>query len=293
MMPRECERLEASARARRPADARSPGSTADVALEHMRIDKKVQAGRMRLVLLRAIGEAFVTADYPGRGAATRRSRRTSRHDASASPPPSLAPYAAHDERSRGRRYPGAAARSFAPNSSATAIASSTPTRSAGWSTRRRCSSITKATSTARASPTRSKWRRSRARSRWPCNVNETLTEAISLAHDLGPHAFGHAGQDALNECMRPYGGFEHNLQSLRVVDELEERYAEFRGLNLTFEMPRRHSQALLACAMRASWASRRALHQAHASPASRRRSRTSRTRSPTTTTTSMTASAPS
>jgi dGTPase len=67
------------------------------------------------------------------------------------------------------------------------------------------------------------------------HLNEPLTEAISLAHDLGHTPFGHAGQDALNECMRPYGGFEHNLQSLRVVDELEERYAEFRGLNLTFE----------------------------------------------------------
>lgn len=66
-------------------------------------------------------------------------------------------------------------------------------------------------------------------------LNESLTEAISLAHDLGHTPFGHAGQDALNECMRPYGGFEHNLQSLRVVDELEERYAEFHGLNLTFE----------------------------------------------------------
>jgi dGTPase len=66
-------------------------------------------------------------------------------------------------------------------------------------------------------------------------LNEALTEAISLAHDLGHTPFGHAGQDALNECMRDYGGFEHNLQSLRVVDELEERYAQFHGLNLTFE----------------------------------------------------------
>ena len=66
-------------------------------------------------------------------------------------------------------------------------------------------------------------------------LNEPLTEAISLAHDLGHTPFGHAGQDALNECMRDYGGFEHNLQSLRVVDELEERYAEFPGLNLMFE----------------------------------------------------------
>jgi dGTPase len=66
-------------------------------------------------------------------------------------------------------------------------------------------------------------------------LNETLTEAICLAHDLGHTPFGHAGQDALNDCMREFGGFEHNLQSLRVVDELEERYAEFSGLNLTFE----------------------------------------------------------
>jgi len=66
-------------------------------------------------------------------------------------------------------------------------------------------------------------------------VNEDLVEAIALAHDLGHTPFGHAGQDALNDCMRPYGGFEHNLQSLRVVDELEERYAAFNGLNLCFE----------------------------------------------------------
>jgi dGTPase len=67
------------------------------------------------------------------------------------------------------------------------------------------------------------------------SVNEDLTEAIALAHDLGHTPFGHAGQDALNACMKDYGGFEHNLQSLRVVDELEERYAGFPGLNLTFE----------------------------------------------------------
>jgi dGTPase len=66
-------------------------------------------------------------------------------------------------------------------------------------------------------------------------LNEDLVEAIALAHDLGHTPFGHAGQDALNECMAPYGGFEHNLQSLRVVDELEERYPSFNGLNLSFE----------------------------------------------------------
>ena len=67
------------------------------------------------------------------------------------------------------------------------------------------------------------------------NLNEDLAEAISLAHDLGHTPFGHAGQDALNACMKEYGGFEHNLQSLRVVDVLEERYAAFDGLNLCFE----------------------------------------------------------
>ena len=66
-------------------------------------------------------------------------------------------------------------------------------------------------------------------------LNEDLVEAIALAHDLGHTPFGHTGQDALNACMKPYGGFEHNLQSLRVVDVLEQRYAVFDGLNLTFE----------------------------------------------------------
>ncbi|MEE8320581.1 MAG: deoxyguanosinetriphosphate triphosphohydrolase [Gammaproteobacteria bacterium] len=66
-------------------------------------------------------------------------------------------------------------------------------------------------------------------------LNEDLTEAICLAHDLGHTPFGHAGQDVLNKCMSDFGGFEHNLQSLRVVDLLEEKYANFPGLNLTYE----------------------------------------------------------
>lgn len=66
-------------------------------------------------------------------------------------------------------------------------------------------------------------------------LNEDLVEAISLAHDLGHTPFGHAGQDALNACMQDHGGFEHNLQSLRTVDALEQRYGAFDGLNLTFE----------------------------------------------------------
>lgn len=74
--------------------------------------------------------------------------------------------------------------------------------------------------------------RSMARS---LRINEDLVEAIALAHDLGHTPFGHAGQDALNACMADHGGFEHNLQSLRVVDELEERYPRYDGLNLCFE----------------------------------------------------------
>ena len=66
-------------------------------------------------------------------------------------------------------------------------------------------------------------------------LNEDLTEAVCLAHDLGHTPFGHAGQDGLNLCMKEFGGFEHNLQSLRVVDVLEEKYAEFTGLNLMYE----------------------------------------------------------
>ncbi|MCK2126686.1 deoxyguanosinetriphosphate triphosphohydrolase [Thauera aromatica] len=66
-------------------------------------------------------------------------------------------------------------------------------------------------------------------------LNEDLAEAVALAHDLGHTPFGHAGQEALNACMKEYGGFEHNLQSLRTVDLLEDRYAAFDGLNLMFE----------------------------------------------------------
>lgn len=89
-------------------------------------------------------------------------------------------------------------------------------------------------------------------------LNEDLVETIALAHDLGHTPFGHAGQDALDDCLRDAdpesGGFEHNLQSLRVVDALEERYPDFNGLNLTFETREgilkhcslRHAKALIA-----------------------------------------------
>jgi dGTPase len=85
-------------------------------------------------------------------------------------------------------------------------------------------------------------------------LNEDLVEGIALAHDLGHTPFGHAGQDALHTCMAAHGGFEHNLQSLRVVDALEIRYPAFDGLNLSFETregilkhcSRRNAERLLA-----------------------------------------------
>ncbi len=67
------------------------------------------------------------------------------------------------------------------------------------------------------------------------NINEELTETLSLAHDLGHTPFGHAGEDALNECMEPYGGFDHNLQTLRIIMFIENKYMNFKGLNLTVE----------------------------------------------------------
>ena len=67
------------------------------------------------------------------------------------------------------------------------------------------------------------------------DLNEDLGEGLALAHDLGHPPFGHAGEFALDDCMKPYGGFDHNAQSLKTVTKLEERYAEFDGLNLTWE----------------------------------------------------------
>ncbi len=67
-------------------------------------------------------------------------------------------------------------------------------------------------------------------------LNEDLTEAVTLSHDLGHTPFGHAGEDAMNALMAEHGGFEHNLQSLRIVDHIERRYPGFRGLNLSFEV---------------------------------------------------------
>nr|WP_323121998.1 deoxyguanosinetriphosphate triphosphohydrolase [Burkholderia alba] len=146
----------------------------------------------------------------------------------------LAPYAAHSSQSRGRRYreaPPAARTEFQRDRDR--IVHSTAFRRLEYKTqvfvnhegdlfRTRLTHSLEVAQIAR----------SVARN---LRLNEDLVEAISLAHDLGHTPFGHAGQDALNACMRDHGGFEHNLQSLAVVDELEEHYGAFNGLNLCFE----------------------------------------------------------
>jgi dGTPase len=147
---------------------------------------------------------------------------------------SLAPYAAHDERSRGRRYPEPPPQYRSEfQRDRDRVIHSTAFRRLAYKTqvfvnhegdlyRTR---VTHSLEVAQIARTIAR----------TLELNETLTEAIALAHDLGHTPFGHAGQDALNDCMQDYGGFEHNLQSLRTVDELEEHYALFPGLNLTFE----------------------------------------------------------
>jgi len=145
----------------------------------------------------------------------------------------LAPYAARPEHSRGRRFDEDALK-VGTSSSAIGIGSCIPRLFGAWSTRLKSSSITRGSV---SHPPDAQYRgcADRAFNRTCLKLNEDLTEAIALAHDLGHTPFGHAGQDALHACMRSIGGFEHNLQSLRVVDMLETRYAAFDGLNLTFE----------------------------------------------------------
>jgi dGTPase len=150
------------------------------------------------------------------------------------PDPALAPYAARPERSRGRRFREKPPRGRSEyQRDRDRIIHSTAFRRLEYKTqvfvnhegdlfRTRLTHSLEVAQIAR----------SVARS---LRLNEDLTEAIALAHDLGHTPFGHTGQDALQACMRRHGGFEHNLQSLRVVDHLEQRYAAFDGLNLTFE----------------------------------------------------------
>ncbi|QJE03214.1 deoxyguanosinetriphosphate triphosphohydrolase [Massilia forsythiae] len=146
----------------------------------------------------------------------------------------LAPYAAHSSRSRGRRFAEAAAGTRSEfQRDRDRIVHSTAFRRLEYKTqvflnhegdlfRTRLTHSIEVAQIARTL----------ARS---LRLNEDLVESTALAHDLGHTPFGHVGQDVLNECMQDYGGFEHNLQSLRVVDHLEEHYGAFDGLNLTFE----------------------------------------------------------
>ena len=148
--------------------------------------------------------------------------------------PGLAPYAAHESASRGRRYPEPPPQARSEfQRDRDRIVHSNAFRRLAYKTqvfvnhegdlfRTR---LTHSIEVAQIS-------RGIARA---LRLNEDLAEAIALAHDLGHTPFGHAGQDALNDCMKAYGGFEHNLQSLRTVDVLEEHYAEFDGLNLMWE----------------------------------------------------------
>jgi dGTPase len=146
----------------------------------------------------------------------------------------LAPFAAHPDRSRGRRFPEPAPQGRSEfQRDRDRIVHSTAFRRLEYKTQvfvnhegdHFRTRLTHSLEVAQIA-------RSIARN---LGLNEDLVEAIALAHDLGHTPFGHAGQDALNQCMRAHGGFEHNLQSLRVVDVLEQRYAAFDGLNLTFE----------------------------------------------------------
>ena len=146
----------------------------------------------------------------------------------------LAPYASHADRSRGRRYPEPPAPTRdAFQRDRDRIVHSTAFRRLVYKTqvflnhegdlfRTRLTHSIEVAQLAR----------SIAR---PLGLNEDLVEAIALAHDLGHTPFGHAGQDTLHACMKDHGGFEHNLQSLRMVDTLEQRYPRYDGLNLSFE----------------------------------------------------------
>ncbi len=174
------------------------------------------------------------SDQPTNDSATRSSSVPPPRPTVAALEAHLAPYAAHSSLSRGRRYPeNAPAARTEFQRDRDRIVHSTAFRRLEYKTqvfvnhegdlfRTRLTHSLEVAQIAR----------SVARN---LRVNEDLVEAISLAHDLGHTPFGHAGQDELNECMREHGGFEHNLQSLAVVDELEEHYGAFDGLNLCFE----------------------------------------------------------
>ena len=225
----DCKRIEKLLE-RAGLPTRASGVDPDALLEGMRGDKKADQAGLKLILIEALGHAVVTqapAEAALRAVLAEQLAMTEARN-------ELAIYAARASTSRGRRYPEpppALRTEFQRDRDR--VIHATAFRRLVYKTqvfvnyegdlyRTRLTHSLEVAQIARTV----------ARA---LQLNEDLVEAISLAHDLGHTPFGHAGQDALNDCMRDYGGFEHNLQSLRVVDQLEDRYASFPGLNLTFE----------------------------------------------------------
>ncbi len=155
----------------------------------------------------------------------------------------------------------------ATSSSATATASSTAPRSAGSTTRRRCSSTTRATCSARGSRIRSRWRRSARSIARRCALNEDLVEAIALAHDLGHTPFGHAGQDALHECMRPTTAASSTTCRACASSTCSRSAIRLRRPEPQLRDARGHPQALLAANARAARATSRRRRRSASLPA--------------------------
>ena len=282
MRPRRSASDALVRRAGLPTEA--PKIGAERALELMRMDKKVLAGAVRLVLLERLGPGIVVSKYPQRRAGGDAERALRMSAASA-----LADYAAHEEESRGRRHaePAPPYRSEYQRDR-DRIVHSTAFRRLVYKTqvfvnhegdlyRTR---LTHSLEVAQIARTIARALR----------LNEVLSEAICLAHDLGHTPFGHAGQDALNECMREFGGFEHNLQSLARGGRARGALRGVRRAQPDLRMPRGDPEALLLQQCREARASSASASSIGSSPDSRRSSPTSPTRSPTTITTSTTVS---
>ena len=205
-----------------------PALGADRYLELMQVDKKTEAGEIKFVVIDRPGSAVV------RPAPEAMVREVIARCCRGCAEMTLAPYACDPARSRGRRHAEQAAPTRTDyQRDRDRIVHSTAFRRLVYKTQ---VFLNHEGDLFRTRMTHSlevaQLGRSIARA---LQLNEDLVEAIALAHDLGHTPFGHAGQDALDDCMAGQGGFEHNLQSLRVVDELEERYPRYNGLNLTFE----------------------------------------------------------
>ena len=268
--PRSCPRAPAASQAPMHAAIREMLAAAGLPvdpprlgrarmLDLMGMDKKVKGGELRLVLLDGIGKAVRHRRLSARGARDPAGGTGGRMRKGRDPDAGLAPYAALERTSRGRRHPEPPADYRGEfQRDRDRIIHSNAFRRLVYKTQ---VFINHEGDMYRTRLTHSIEVAQIGRSvAIALSLSEPLTEAICLAHDLGHTPFGHAGQDVLNDCMREYGGFEHNLQSLRVVDELEERYAEFPGLNLCFET---REGILKHCSLANARAARRARDALH------------------------------